>query len=41
LTSGPLTILLAVVGFTTLYISSLIATKQISKVSSLRWLVGR
>ena len=41
LTSGPLVILLAVVGFATLYISALIVTKQISKVSSLRWLVGR
>ncbi len=40
-TNGPLMILLAVVAFLIVYGLSLIATKQIRKVSSLRWMVGQ
>jgi membrane-bound acyltransferase YfiQ involved in biofilm formation len=39
--NGPLTLLVGVAMFLAIYVLSLTATKQINKVSSLRWIVGR
>ena len=38
---GPLRILMGVITFAAIYLSSLLLTKQIRRVSSLRWMVGR